>query len=82
MWSLLKDKFDNYLKFCFTFSCSKLPTTEASLPSVDGPGDKEARKSGKDKGVAIGAGVGGAVVFGIIVIGLITVFCRRRRSAR
>ena len=49
---------------------------------MDGPGDKEARKSGKDKGVAIGAGVGGAVVFGIIVIGLITVFCRRRRSAR
>ena len=81
MWSLLKDKFDNYLKFCFTFSCSKLPTTESSLPTVDGPGDKEARKGGKDKGVAIGAGVGGAVAFGIIVIGLFIVFCKRRRLA-
>ena len=46
---------------------------------MDGPGDKEARKSGKDKGVAIGGGVGGAVVFGIIVIGLIIVFCKRRK---
>ncbi|XP_027044601.1 uncharacterized protein LOC113672512 [Pocillopora damicornis] len=58
---------------------SELPTTESSLPTRDGPGDKEARKGGKDKGVAIGAGVGGAVVFGIIVIGLIIVFCKRRR---
>ncbi|XP_066030217.1 uncharacterized protein [Pocillopora verrucosa] len=60
---------------------SELPTTESSLPPVDGPGDKEARKGGKDKGVAIGAGVGGAVAFGIIVIGLFIVFCKRRRES-
>ncbi|XP_022777566.1 uncharacterized protein LOC111318990 [Stylophora pistillata] len=59
---------------------SELPPTELSLPTRDGPGDKEARKSGKDKGVAIGAGVGGAVAFGIIVIGVIIIFCRRKKS--
>lgn len=59
---------------------SELPTTELNLPARDGPGDKEARKGGNDSGVAIGAGVGGAFAFGIIVIGVIIIFCKRRKS--
>lgn len=51
-----------------------------SLPTRDGPGNKEARASGKDKGVAIGAGLGGAVAFGIIVIGVIIIFRWRKKS--
>ena len=69
---------DKHYSSCTKFQ-SSLPTEGASSAGViDGPGKKKARTSGNDNGTAIGAAVGGAVVFVIFVI-LIIIFCKRRK---